>query len=128
MTKEEVDKFEKTQGQIDGLYNEIGILSKKSPNDLVNKFKLKFINQILENANTLLQDTYKPLEGFDSFDDEDLPSNSDVTMIFEQYLSCLEKLRSDNITTSEYKNGWFWIIDEEPSDIKSSRPKKLNEK
>ena len=128
MTKEEVDKFEKTQGQIDGLYNEIGILSKKSPNDIVNKFKLKFINQILERANTLLQDTYKPLEGFDNFDDDDLPSNSDVTMIFEQYLSCLEKLRSDNITTIDYKNGWFWIIDDVPSNIKSSRPKKLNEK
>ena len=36
MTKEEVDKFEKTQSQIDGLYKEIGILSKKSPNDIVN--------------------------------------------------------------------------------------------
>ncbi len=128
MTNEEVDNFEKTQSQIDGLYKEIGILSKKSPNDLINKFKLKFINQILAKANTLLLDTYKPLDGFDSFDDADLPSNSDVTMIFEQYLSCLEKLRSDNITTREYKNGWYWIVDGEPSDIKSLRPKKLNEK
>ena len=128
MNKEDVNKFEKVQGQIDGLYKEIGLLSKKSPNDAVNKFKLKFINQILEEANGLLQGAYKPLEGFDKFDDEDLPTNSDVTMIFEQYLSCFEKLRSDNITTKQYVTGWFWIVDGEASNIKTSTPKKLNNK
>jgi len=128
MNKEEINKFEKVQSQIEGLYKEIGILSKKSPNDAVNKFKLKFINQILVEANGILQESYKPLEGFNSFEEDDLPSNSDVTMIFEQYLSCLEKLRSDNITTIEYKIGWFWIVDGEPSKIKTSKPKKLNDK
>jgi hypothetical protein len=97
-------------------------------NDAVNKFKLKFINQILVETNTLLKEEYKPLEGFNSFEEDELPTNSDVTMIFEQYLSCLEKLRSDNITTVEYKMGWFWIIEGEPSEIKTSKPKKLNDK
>ena len=128
MTKEDIDKFEKIQSQINGLYKEISILGKKSPNDAVNKFKLKFINQILEAANTLLEGKYKPLEGFEKFEDDDLPTNSDATMVFEQYLSCLEKLRSDNVTTKEYHSGWFWIVDGEASDIKTSRPKKLIEK
>lgn len=126
MNQEEINKFEKVQSQIDGLYKEIGILSKKSPNDAVNKFKLKFINQILEVANNLLTDNYKPLEGFDTFDDEDLPSNSDVTMIFEQYLSCLEKLRSDNV---KFKSvAWYWIVDGELSGIRTTKPLKLKEK
>lgn len=128
MNEEQINKFEKIQSQIEGLNKEMGILSKKSPNDLVNKFKLKFINQILNEANTFLTGHYKPLEGFDKFDDNDLPSNSDVTMIFEQYLNCLEKLRSDNVTTKEYEIGWFWIIDDKPSKIKTYRPKKLNTK
>lgn len=126
MTETEVFKFEKIQSQIDGIFKEIGLLSRKSPNDAVNKFKLKFINQLLIDANALLTDDYKPLQGFDSFDDDDLPTNSDVTMIFEQYLNCLEKLRSDNITTKDYEHGWFWLVDGEASSIKTIKPKKLN--
>lgn len=125
MTKEEIDKFEKTQSQIDGFYKEIGILSKKNPNDAVNKFKLKFINQVIEDANSLLKGNYKPLDGFDKFEDDELPSNSDVTMIFEQYKSCLEKLRSDNISTKDFIHGWFWVIEGKVSQFKTSEPQKL---
>ncbi len=120
----EVNKFEKVQGQFEGLYKEIGILSKKSPNDAVNKFKLKFINQILAEANTLLTKGYKPFQGFDLFEDEDLPSNSDVTMIFEQYLNCFEKLRGDNVVQG-HLGIWYWVIDGDKSRIKTSQPKKL---
>ena len=54
MNKEEVDTFEKVQAQIDGLHTEISALSKKSQNDALNKFKLKFVNQILVEDNVLL--------------------------------------------------------------------------
>jgi len=123
MEEDEVFKFEKIQSQIEGIYKEIGLLSKKSPNDAVNKFKLKFINQMLVEANSLLSGDYKPLDGFDKFDEEELPTNSDVTMIFEQYLNCLEKLRSDNIVLAI--GTWYWVIDGEQSEIKTLPPKKL---
>lgn len=126
MEEEEIFNFEKVQGQIEGLYKEISILSKKSPNDLVNKFKLKFINQLLEDANLLLSGDYEPLEGFDKFDEDELPSNSDVTMIFEQYLNCLEKLRADNIQKESIF--WYWLVDGELSDIRTNMPLKLKEK
>ncbi|BDS11479.1 hypothetical protein [Aureispira anguillae] len=126
MNKETVNKFEKVQGQIEGFYKEIGILSKKNPNDAVNKFKLKFINQILVEANELLQGLYKPLKDFDFFEEDDIPTNSDVTMIFEQYLACLEKLRSDNIIL-DFGN-WYWIINGKSSSIKTSEPKKIRNK
>lgn len=127
MTELEVNKFEKIQSQIEGLYKEIGILSKKSPNDAINKFKLQFINQLLVEANIILTGVYKPLEGFDTFDESALPSNSDVTFIFEQYLNCLEKLRSDNIMRTSI-NAWYWLVDGEESSIKTARPKKLIKK
>ncbi len=127
MTELEVNKFEKIQSQIEGLYKEIGILSRKTPNDAVNKFKLKFINQLLVEANTLLTGNYKPLEGFETFEEDDLPSNSDVTFIFEQYLNCLEKLRGDNVMRTSM-NSWYWLVDGEESTIKTSLPKKLKTK
>jgi hypothetical protein len=86
MNKEEVNQFEKVQAQMEGLHNEIGLLSKKSPNDAINKFKLKLINQVSSATNLFLIGNYLPLEGFKTFDEDDLPSNSDATVIFEQYL------------------------------------------
>ncbi|MEH2124811.1 hypothetical protein [Nostoc sp.] len=40
MKRKDVDEFEKLSGQLQGIYEEISVLSKKSPNNAVNKFKL----------------------------------------------------------------------------------------
>lgn len=128
MTKNEVNKFEKVQAQMAGIYNEVGILSKKSPNDAVSKFKLKFINQLLAEANELLKNEYKPFEGFEIFDVDDLPTNSDVTMMFEQYINCLEKLRNDNIVFSTSSYEWYWAVDGKMSNIRTTKPSRIIEK
>jgi len=131
MKKEDIDKYEKTQAQLEGLLEEISILAKKSPNDGVNKFKLKFINEILLAGNRILGKNYKPLDSFEQFNDEELPSNSDVTFILSQYLNCCEKLRADNIHSQTIFVGntattqWYWKIDNDKSDIKTAPPKKI---
>jgi hypothetical protein len=124
MKEEEINKFEKAQTQVKGLYTEISLLSKKNPNDAVNKFKLKFINQLLSESNGILGKKYKPFEDFNNFPDDELPTVSDVVMIFEQYLSCLEKFRSDNIIYgSPY---WYWKTnDGKASNIKTESPHKF---
>lgn len=127
MTQQQVNEFEKTHGQLQGLHTEISALSKKSQNDLLNKFKLKLVNQILSSANTLLGDD-KPFSDFSSFDETDVPSNSDVAMMVTQYLNCLEKLRADNITRGRTWGTWFWLIDGEPSDVQTTAPEKIKEK
>jgi hypothetical protein len=43
-----------------------------------------------------------------------------------QYLSCLEKLRADNV--KQDFGSWYWVIDEEKSNIKTIMPKKNKEK
>lgn len=126
MTKQEVDNFEKLQAQLEGLHNEISALSKKSQNDALNKFKLKFVNKIISDSNELLGNDYKPFSDFDTFDENDLPSNSDAAMMLTQYLSCFEKLRVDNV--KQDLGRWYWIIDGKQSDIKTVMPKKIKEK
>tara|TARA_R110002049_G_scaffold53831_2_gene150240 strand:- start:1981 stop:2379 length:399 start_codon:yes stop_codon:yes gene_type:complete len=131
MNKQDINNFEKTQSQLEGLLVEVTNLAKKSPNDGVNKFKLKFINEIILNSNKILGKAYKPLDSFEKFDEDDLPSNSDVTFILSQYLSCFEKLRSDNIYRKQEYDGnkyfyeWFWVVDKSKSTIKTSPPKKI---
>lgn len=129
MTIQEVDKFEKIQAQIDGLHLEISALSKKSQNDALNKFKLKFVNQLISDANELLGDGYKPFREFSSFEENDIPTNSDVAMMLTQYLNCLEKLRTDNIKKEDkFPHNWYWIANGKISNIRTVIPQKIKEK
>ncbi|WP_316818450.1 hypothetical protein [Pedobacter nyackensis] len=126
MTQQEVDLFEKLQAQLEGLYIEISALSKKSQNDALNKFKLKFVNQILTEANILLEEEYMPFADFSTFDENDMPTNSDVAMMLTQYLNCFEKLRVDNIVKAmKFPQYWYWVIDKEISDSRTHAPKNL---
>ena len=64
MNRGQLDVFEKLVGQIQSIYEELSVLSKKSPNDAVNKFKLTFVNTMLAESNQLLGDKYRPLADF----------------------------------------------------------------
>ncbi|MDZ8085776.1 MAG: hypothetical protein RMY16_09310 [Nostoc sp. DedQUE12b] len=134
MKRKDVDEFEKLSGQLQGIYEEISVLSKKSPNDAINKFKLNFINQLLNSSNEFLEDKYRPFKEFSEFDTDDVPQNSDVVFILSQYLQCFEKLRADNVQIRP--GGWCWVVDAEENEIgdesgkiyiKTTRPKRLRE-
>jgi len=124
MKNDQVELFMKLQLQLDSSYKEISLLSKKKPNDALNKFKLKFLNNILTRANELLNEKYKPFDDFEKFDEEDIPSNSDVVFIMAQYLDCLEKLRCDNIDR-DGMGYYHWKIYNKKSNIRTKRPTNL---
>ena len=124
MNSDDVSEFERVQTQLEAMYNEIGTLSKKTPDGPINKFKLKLINQILDDANTILGDDYKPFPDFTHFDENELPSNSDVVVILAQYLGGLESLRCDNIERK--LRNWYWVLDDEGELIETGPPRKLN--
>ncbi|KFR69412.1 hypothetical protein, partial [Salmonella enterica] len=132
MNKSNVNIFEKLSGQLLSIYEEISLLSKKNPNDAVNKFKLKFVNVLLVQSNDYLGNEYKPFEDFINFDEDDIPQNSDVVFILSQYLQCFEKLRADNVVS---RNGyWYWRVVGDAADkvdedgmvlIRTVKPKNL---
>lgn len=122
MNKTDVDIFEKLSGQLISVYEEISLLSKKSPNDAVNKFKLKFLNKLISDSNEFLSDKYKPFDDFNIFNEDDIPQNSDVVFILSQYIQCFEKLRSDNVIVLH--GNWYWDTDDEIK-IRTVRPQKL---
>jgi len=124
--KRDVERFEKVIGQLEGVYEEITSLSKKSPNDGVNTFKLLLINKVIEDANSLLDNKHKPFDDFSLFDKDTLPSNSDVAFILAQYLNCMENLRVENIKQATHNPQWYWAIDGKTSSEKTAPPKKLS--
>ncbi|MBE9487919.1 MAG: hypothetical protein IMY73_01935 [Bacteroidetes bacterium] len=122
MKKEEIDRFELIQGQLEGLYTEISILTKKTPTDCVNLFKISYINEIIVEANKILSSAYKPSKSFEIFNTDDLPTNSDVVFILSQYLKCFEKLRRDNIKTG-LNSYWYWNIKDSNISKRTYSPK-----
>jgi hypothetical protein len=87
-------------------------LSKKAPDAPMSKFKLTVVNEKLGDANRFLVPPFKPIEGFELFDDPILPSNSDAVMVLNQYLTCLERWRSAHIyfDESNYPKQWVWSV------------------
>jgi hypothetical protein len=100
-------------------------LSKKSPNDALNKFKLGLVNSVLKKANLLLGAERRPFADFESFDEAVIPSTSDVLVVVSQYLSAFEKLRAENIDDDH--EGWFWRVPEGGRRIPTGPPKKLDQ-
>ena len=113
-------------GQLEGLHREMLALTKKSPNDGLNKFKLKFVNSTLANANEFLGTKYKPLDEFEQFDADELPTNSDVTFILASYLEEIERMRADNIKVDF--GAWRYILSDTKKEIRTAPPKKIKEK
>lgn len=82
---------EQIRSQLQTLQSDIQRLSDKKPNDIINEFKLKFINLTLEKCNELLGKS-KPYESFTTFDTDMLPTNSDVMIILDIYYDALCEL------------------------------------
>ena len=51
----------------------------------MNKFKLKIVNNLLTIANKILTKKYMPFDNFELFDEDDLPTNSDVVVIISNF-------------------------------------------
>jgi hypothetical protein len=108
MNTDDVDRFEKVVGQLQSVYDELTVLSKKNPSDALNKFKIRFVNRLLAESLEVLGEGYRPFDDFTEFDVDDMPQNSDVVFILGQYLQCFEKLRADN--SKRMGVSWFWYV------------------
>ena len=106
-------RFEKASKQLVPLVHEIGELSKKKPDGPINKFKLGFINKLLEEVSPLLGDM-KPFADFTLFDADIVPTNSDVKLILSQYVaSCRAKRERDARKDGDF-GMVFWYLEDDP--------------
>jgi hypothetical protein len=126
ISKSEVDELEVLIGQLFSLHTEMTGLTKKSATDAVNAFKLKLINKTLSRCNALLGDAYKPFKDFAAFDSDDVPSNSDVTLMVGQYQEAIEYFRSEHIALKH--GAWYYVLPEGESAVRTSSPVRLTKR
>lgn len=124
-TEADVHNFERLVVQLQALQAEISQLAKKSPNDGLNKFKLKLVNTVVAAANELLVGNFKPVEGFELFDEDDLPTNSDVAMVLTLYIEQSERFRSANVVWNAAKLKWYYTTNKNLSNVEARPPTKI---
>ncbi len=118
---EEVQDFERLEQQLHSMLAEISELSKKRPNDGLNKFKLKLVNVLLEGTNKFLRDQ-RPFKEFETFDENDLPTNSDVVVMLSQYATAVYQFRLDNTESDRIGHDWYWPLSGNKEAVPTKRP------
>lgn len=108
-TQKEIDIYEELKPKIASIRDTIKALSAKKPDELLNRFKIRRINILMEQANALLKDV-KPYKDFDTFKEDELPSNSDVLMILELYLEAFKRYWINNSTHGSWDMEREWKI------------------
>jgi hypothetical protein len=117
--KGDIAEFEKLEQQLHSFLADVSELSKKKPDDPLNKFKLKFINTTLFRLNGILKDD-RPFSGFKQFDVDDLPTNSDVVLILSQYAAAVLRFRVEN--TTDDGDDSMWIVRGRETEIQAGDP------
>lgn len=115
MKRNDVDKYQRGRSQLEAFHREFDTLAKKAANSALNPFKLKIVNQAVADANGVLGEEFLPIRGFTQFTDEELPSNSDVSMVLAQYLEALEVMRCRNIIRGS-GGRWYWKVQDLPDE------------
>jgi len=112
-TRQHVEDFGRIGMQFTVLYQEFAVQAKSKPDNPINKFKLKMLNDKLGVANGVLTGPFKPFDGFDLFDEADFPTNSDVALVLSTYLESLERWRSAHVYY-DVGGRWYWRTNDRP--------------
>ena len=108
-TQKEIDIYEELKPKITSVRDTVKALSSKKPDEHLNIFKIRRINILLQQANTLLNDV-KPYSDFDTFAEDELPSNSDALLILELYLEAFKRYWLNNTTHGSWDLEREWKI------------------
>ena len=68
--------------------------------------------------NTIIDDSNLPFSDFRQFEEDNLPSNSDVMVILNQYLTCLKNFTQENIISNPLGD-YYWVIQNKTSKIEA---------
>ncbi|AFZ57344.1 hypothetical protein H6G54_25595 [Anabaena cylindrica FACHB-243] len=91
---------------LEAMQEEFQELTKKKPEAVLNKSKVKIVNRLLESCRKVL-DLEASLEYLDLMDEDDIPQNSDVALMLSQYVAAMRQFKSTYYVHDGKEYRWF---------------------
>jgi hypothetical protein len=108
-TQDKADTWDSLNPLLEAMFKEFQDLSKKKPNDSLNKKKVEIVNRLLKSLMILLED--EPSKNYlEMLDEESLPSNSDVSLILGQFEASMNSFRSKYYGWDSFSGKHQWFI------------------
>ena len=112
-TQAEINTFEMLDKLLESSYIEMKQFSNKKPDELLNKFKVKSLNRILEPIKNVMRN--EPTATFlDLLDEDTIPSNSDAILIISQFQAAMKQFKSVYYGRNEMHGNPRWFTQENP--------------
>lgn len=103
-TAERADNWDVYMPLLRAMQTEFQELSRKKPEAAISKGKVAVVNRLLESCRSVLADE-KSLRLLDLLQSDDLPQNSDVSLMLSQYVAAMKEFRE-----SHYSGSMGWVV------------------
>jgi hypothetical protein len=103
---EKTELYEVIMPLLEAMRAEFLELTKKKPEAVLNKSKIKIVNRLLEKCRIVLA-LEQSLEYLDLIDEDDFPQNSDVALMLSQYVVTMHQFRSTYYGWEGEESRWF---------------------
>ncbi len=120
-TEKNIEDYSLLKDMLESQRHKLDLLSKKKPDDPLNKMKIKMVNRVLEPLNEILkhESSHKFL---DILNEDDMPTNSDVVLIISQYETAISEFMNKYYLKDKYQPEGYgnyvirWMTQECPPD------------
>lgn len=103
--------YETTMPLLKSMYHQFEELTKKKQEAAVSKRKIVIVNRLLDNLRLVLKDE-NSIEFLDLLDEDEIPQNSDVTLILSQYVAAMAAFRKTYYKKDRSDSEYKWLIEQ----------------
>ena len=108
-TAEKVELYGVTKPLLAAMYSEFREFSKKKPDDVVSKAKIKVVNRLLAKCQEVLE-LETSINYLDLLDEDDVPQNSDVVLMLSQYVAAMNQFHSTYYKQDRFGHEHYWHV------------------
>ena len=111
-----IEDYQLLKDMLHSQKKEFSLLSSKKADVQLNTMKIKMVNRVLEPLNEIFknEESHKFL---DTLSEDEMPTNSDVVLIFSQYETAINEFKSKYFRYDEYLERKRWMTEECPPDF-----------
>ena len=107
-TAEKAAKHDDLMPLLNSMFREFQELSKKKPDGALNKRKVEIVNRLLRDIHGIILKGESTSGYLDLLDEDDLPQNSDVTLILGQTVAAMDAFKKKYYRFDDLR-GHAWV-------------------